>query len=96
MRDARVLRDKLSETDDWDAAGNAYAEQRNSYYQKVRTCEDWLSTFFYDVGPEADERRDRGFPLIAQDESRIPDHGQSGPEFAPLDEAARKRFFAEE
>jgi 2-polyprenyl-6-methoxyphenol hydroxylase-like FAD-dependent oxidoreductase len=96
MRDARVLRDKLSENDNWDAAGSSYARERNAYFQKMRTVEDWMSTFFYDVGPEAEERRARAFPLIAQDGSRVPDHMQSGPESAPLDEAARKRFYAEE
>jgi 2-polyprenyl-6-methoxyphenol hydroxylase-like FAD-dependent oxidoreductase len=96
MRDARVLRDKLSENDNWDAAGSSYARERNAYFQKMRTVEDWMSTFFYDVGPEAEERRARAFPLIVQDGSRVPDHMQSGPESAPLDEAARKRFYAEE
>lgn len=96
MRDVRVLRDRLSETDDWDAAGNAYARERNAYYQMVRTLEEWNSTFFYDVGPEAEARRAGAFPLIAEDPSRMPDNDQSGPDSQPLDDAARKRFFGEE
>jgi menaquinone-9 beta-reductase len=96
MRDVRVLRDRLSESDDWEAAGNAYAKERNTYYQMVRTLEDWNSTFFYDVGPEAEERRARAFSLIAEDPTRMPDNDQSGPESAPLDDSVRKRFFAEE
>jgi 2-polyprenyl-6-methoxyphenol hydroxylase-like FAD-dependent oxidoreductase len=96
MRDARVLRDKLLETDDWNAAGQAYAAEQQEYFQMVRTVDDWMSTFFYDVGPEAEERRSQALPLIAQDESRIPDHGQQGPDALPVDETARKRFFGEE
>jgi 2-polyprenyl-6-methoxyphenol hydroxylase-like FAD-dependent oxidoreductase len=96
MRDVRVLRDRLAETDDWDAAGNNYANKRNAYYQMVRTLEDWNTTFFFDVGREADERRERAFALIEEDPSRMPDNDQSGPETAPLDEATRKRFFGEE
>jgi 2-polyprenyl-6-methoxyphenol hydroxylase-like FAD-dependent oxidoreductase len=96
MRDARVLRDKLLETDDWQAAGSAYAFERNAYFMAQRTCEDWLTEFFYGIGQAADERRARAFPFIVQDPTRVPDHLQSGPESGPLDEAARRRFFAEE
>jgi 2-polyprenyl-6-methoxyphenol hydroxylase-like FAD-dependent oxidoreductase len=96
MRDARVLRDKLLETDDWAAAGTAYAREEQRYFQLARTVEDWMSTFFYDVGSEADERRARALPLIAQDESRVPDHLQQGPDALPVDERARKRFYGEE
>lgn len=96
LRDVRVLRDKLLETDDWDVAGNAYARAHHESFMMTHTVEDWLTQFFYGVGPEADERRARAFPLIAQDPLRMPDNLQGGPEVVPLDEAARKRFFAEE
>lgn len=96
MRDVRVLRDKLLKTDDWDAAANAYAREQHEYFTMTHTAEDWLAQLFYDVGPEADERRARAMPLFAQDGTRMPDTLQSGPEVVVLDEAARKRFFAEE
>ena len=62
----------------------------------THTVEDWFTQFFYEVGPQADERRARAMPLALQDPTRIPDNLQGGPELVPLDEAARKRFFAEE
>ena len=96
MRDVRVLRDKLLETDDWDAAANAYAREQHEYFTMTHTAEDWFAQFFYDVGPEGDERRARAMPFIVQDGTRIPDTLQSGPEVVVLDQAARKRFFAEE
>ena len=95
LRDARVLRDKLLATADWDAAGHAYAEEQSRYFQMTRTVEDWFTQFFYAGGPKADERRARAVPLIAQDATRMPDNLQGGPELVPLDEAARRRFFSE-
>jgi 2-polyprenyl-6-methoxyphenol hydroxylase-like FAD-dependent oxidoreductase len=94
-RDARVLRDALVANDDWDAAGHAYAAEHDRYFAIEHTVENWLSEFFYTTGPEADARRERAFPLIAGDPTRIPDHGFSGPD-EPVDDSTRKRFFAEE
>lgn len=96
LRDVRTLRDRLLETDDWAAAADAYAREQQETFMVQRTVEDWFSTFFYDVGPEADERRARAIPFIAQDPQRIPDHFQAGPECETVDESVRKRFFAEE
>lgn len=93
--DVRVLRDRLLETDDWDAAGNAYARNQHEYFMMTHTVEDWFTQFFYEVGPKAEERRARAMPLIAQDPMRLPDNLQVGPEVVALDEAARKQFFAE-
>jgi 2-polyprenyl-6-methoxyphenol hydroxylase-like FAD-dependent oxidoreductase len=96
LRDARILRDRLLETDDWAAAAGAYAREQQDSFMMTRTCEEWFTTFFYDVGVEADERRARALPLLAQDPTRFPDQFQGGPEVVPLDETARKRFFGEE
>ena len=96
LRDARVLRDKLLETDDWSAAGEAYAKERTAYFLMTRTAEDWFTQLFYDIGPEADERRGRALGLLIQDQTRFPDTFQGGPEVVPLDETARKRLFGEE
>jgi 2-polyprenyl-6-methoxyphenol hydroxylase-like FAD-dependent oxidoreductase len=95
IRDARVLRDALVANDNWDAAGHSYATDHDRYFAIEHTVENWLSEFFYTVGSEADKRRERAFPLIAQDPRRIPDAGFSGPDM-PVDESTRKRFFAEE
>ncbi len=95
VRDVRVLRDHLLETDDWDAAGHAYAAEHDAYFGVMRKVEDWFRTLFLAQGPEADGKRARALPLIAEDLTRVPDHLFSGPEL-PADETVRRRFFGEE
>jgi 2-polyprenyl-6-methoxyphenol hydroxylase-like FAD-dependent oxidoreductase len=95
LRDARVLRDALLANDDWDAAGHAYASEHDRYFGVLHTVEGWLTQFFYDTDEEAQARRGRAFPLIAQDPTRVPDTIFSGPDH-PLDDQMRKTFFAEE
>jgi 2-polyprenyl-6-methoxyphenol hydroxylase-like FAD-dependent oxidoreductase len=96
VRDARVLRDELLAGDDWDVAGRAYAAKHDEHYGAIRACEDWFTEFFYGAGPEADARRARAFPLIAQEGERVPDMFQSGPESAPATDETRRRFFGED
>jgi menaquinone-9 beta-reductase len=93
--DARELRDQLLAHHDWDAAGHAYASAHDGYYGAVREYTDLLYQMFYTVGPAADARRARAFPLIAQEPERVPDGFVSGPEI-PLGEAVKRRFFGEE
>ena len=81
--------------DDWDAAGEAYAAEHDRYFNVIHTVENWLTEFFYGVSDEANARRGRAFPLIAQDPTRVPDALFSGPD-EPVDETARRRFFGEE
>ena len=95
VRDARVLRDQLLSHDDWEVAGHAYAQERDRYYGALHSFTQWFGQMFYATGPEADARRARALPLIAQDRTRIPDVLVSGPEM-PLDETVRRRFFGEE
>ncbi len=95
LRDVRVLRDALSSDGDWDAAGHAYAAEHDRYYGVLHTVEDWFTQFFYEIGPEADERRGRALPLIAEDPTRQPDTIFSGPDH-PVSDRMRRRFFGEE
>jgi 2-polyprenyl-6-methoxyphenol hydroxylase-like FAD-dependent oxidoreductase len=95
LRDVRVLRDQLLATDDWDAAGHAYAQEHDRYNHIIHTVDNWMSEFHLTTGAEADARRARANPLIAQDPTRAPDHGFSGPEM-PFGEEVRRRFFAED
>ena len=80
MQDVRVLRDKLLGHDDWDAAGHAYAEEHDRHYGAIHTVARLLTEFFLTTGPEANARRERAFPLIAEDGTRIPDLFALGPE----------------
>jgi len=95
VRDARVLRDQLVADNDWDAAGHAYAAAHDRHYAAIHTCDNWFSELFLAIGLEADARRAKALPLIAQDATRVPDHAFSGPDL-PQDEAMKRRFFGEE
>jgi len=94
-RDVRVLAENLVDSDDWDAAGHAYAHARDSYFKACMTVEDWEFDFFFGQGADADARRARALPLIMQEPDRFPDHGASGPDL-PCDDRVRRRFFGEE
>ena len=94
-RDVRVLRDHLLAHDDWEAAGHAYAAEHDWHYGVIHRLDNWMREVFLEYGPEANARRARVFPLIAQDGTRVPDHVACGPE-VPADETARRRFFGEE
>jgi 2-polyprenyl-6-methoxyphenol hydroxylase-like FAD-dependent oxidoreductase len=93
--DARVLRDQLLTHNDWDVAGHAYASEHDRYYGAVHEYTRLLYQMFYEVGPQADARRARAFPLIAQEPERVPDGFVSGPEI-PLGETVKRRFFGED
>ena len=95
VRDARVLRDALLQHQDWDVAGHAYAEQHDQYYSILHTVTQWLGQFLFDPGEEADARRARAMPLLAEDPTRMPDHVFCGPD-RPVDESTRRRLFGEE
>jgi 2-polyprenyl-6-methoxyphenol hydroxylase-like FAD-dependent oxidoreductase len=95
LRDVRVLSERLLASEDWRAAADAYAEEHDTYYGRLHTLEGWLAQAFFDVGPEADARRGRIFGRAFTEPGRIPDVVAHGPD-AACDEAARRRFFAED
>jgi 2-polyprenyl-6-methoxyphenol hydroxylase-like FAD-dependent oxidoreductase len=95
LRDVRVLREQLLNHENWDSAGHAYAEEHDRHYGTIHMVDNWNTEMLLATGPEAEARRARALPLIAQDETRVPDHQFSGPDL-PLDEAVRRRFFGEE
>jgi 2-polyprenyl-6-methoxyphenol hydroxylase-like FAD-dependent oxidoreductase len=95
VRDARVLRDRLLEQDDWEKAGDAYAEEHDRHYGVIHEVSRWFSRIFIEPGSEADALRARALPLIASDPQRVPDHLFSGPDL-PLDDGVRRRFFGED
>jgi 2-polyprenyl-6-methoxyphenol hydroxylase-like FAD-dependent oxidoreductase len=73
LRDVRTLRDHLCDGSDWDSAAHAYAEEHDHHYGVIHEVDNWFADFFMEIGPEAQARRMRALPLIAADESRIPD-----------------------
>ncbi|MCG8672784.1 MAG: FAD-dependent monooxygenase, partial [Pseudomonadales bacterium] len=95
LRDVRVLYDKLSADEDWNAAGHAYAEEHDRGYTAIRTVDSWYTDILLDIGPEAEARRARALPKLAEDRTRIPDTPLEGPHLEPSEEM-RKRFFGED
>jgi 2-polyprenyl-6-methoxyphenol hydroxylase-like FAD-dependent oxidoreductase len=95
FRAARILSDELLADSDWDAAAHRYAISHDHDYGAVRQVTGWFYEIFQELGPEADARRSRALPLIAEDPTRVPDVLFSGPEF-PLDALSQARFFGDE
>lgn len=93
LRDARVLRGELNDSD-WAAGANRYAEQHSRYCNACITVEGWMRTLFQDPCPQSAALRQKAMPLISQDPTRIPDHIFSGPEL-PINDEVRARFFGE-
>lgn len=94
LRDVRLLRDRLEETDDWRTAGNTYAADHDDFYGRMRRLEAMETTLLFEQGEAADRRREHAFALFARDPTRIPDATGLGPE-APSDEFARARYFGD-
>jgi 2-polyprenyl-6-methoxyphenol hydroxylase-like FAD-dependent oxidoreductase len=92
----RRLRDALTSDDDWDKAGHEYGEAVDAMWEPIRIVEHWFTQIFMEQSPEANAARSRALPLIAGDPERVHDALNSGPDFAPVDEAARRRFFGED
>lgn len=92
----RRLRDALIANEDWDEAGHVFADAVAAMWEPIRTVELWFTEMYMSVGDEANAVRARAMPLMAQDASRLPDVFNSGPDSAPVDEAARRRFFGED
>ncbi|WP_162918407.1 FAD-dependent oxidoreductase [Taklimakanibacter deserti] len=94
LRDVRLLRDRLIADTNWRTAAQAYADDHDDFYGRMRRLEAMETTLLFERGEEADQRRRRAFALFAQDPSRIPDATGLGPE-APSDDVARARYFGE-
>ena len=95
LRDVRVLRDALLQHNDWEAAGNAYAEERDRYYKVLHDVELWETDLLMETGQKADARRAKAFAAWREDRTRQLDVLLSGP-LPAMDENTKRRFFGEE
>jgi 2-polyprenyl-6-methoxyphenol hydroxylase-like FAD-dependent oxidoreductase len=95
LRDVRMLRDRLLVNSNWETAGHEYAEDHDRVYDVIHHVTTWSRQIFMESGPEADARRERAMPLIAQDPTRVPDHGISGPDLPFEKTLSWARFFGE-
>jgi 2-polyprenyl-6-methoxyphenol hydroxylase-like FAD-dependent oxidoreductase len=95
LRDVRVLRDRISEEGDYAEAANAYAADHDLYYSRLYRIHGWFRDLWFGAGADAEARRARALPRIAEDPTRIADFIALGPD-APSDEATRRRMFGED
>jgi len=79
LRGARVLRDALRDDEDWDAAGKRYAADQSAAFARIHEIESLFEHLFMTRGPDADAKRARALPLIAEDPTVLPDHLFGGP-----------------
>jgi menaquinone-9 beta-reductase len=92
MRDARTLAEALCATDDWEAAGDAWAREHDRYSDLIREVNNWYAELFMDPTPAGEAKRHRALPLLAEDPTRIPQHHFAGPDL-PCEPGMRARFF---
>jgi 2-polyprenyl-6-methoxyphenol hydroxylase-like FAD-dependent oxidoreductase len=93
-RDARVLTDLLRENQNWDEACRAYVRAHDQYFTILREADNCARELLVDRGPEADARRARALPRVAQGIAELPDQAFSGPD-KPFDAADRHRLFGD-
>lgn len=95
LRDVRVLRDRLLDTTDWETACHDYAREHDRHYGIIHEVTMAFKDLFMRAGPDADARRGRALPAIAQDPMRVPDHLFSGPDL-PWNEDILRLFLAQD
>jgi len=95
LRGVRALRDRLLANENWDVAGHEYAKEHDHFYGIIHNVTGWFHQMLMENGPEADARRAKAMPLIAEDPTRVPDHGISGPDLPFDKDTARGRFFGD-
>jgi 2-polyprenyl-6-methoxyphenol hydroxylase-like FAD-dependent oxidoreductase len=91
LRDIRLLRDALVADPDWERAAQAYAEQHDDFWDKLRDVERLTAAALMSVGPDGAERRARAFEILEQ----VPEFETwtYGPE-ARCDDALRAQLLA--
>jgi 2-polyprenyl-6-methoxyphenol hydroxylase-like FAD-dependent oxidoreductase len=94
--DVRILSELLLSTRDWHGAIEAFAEQRQRYFDVLLQTDRWRS-LLWDEGPDGDRWREGHERAKADDPSLggLAQLGDHGPDGLVVDEAARRRFFGE-
>lgn len=92
LRDIRLLRDALVADPDWERAAQAYAEQHDDFWDKLRDVERLTAAALMSVGPDGAERRARAFEILEE----VPEFETwtYGPE-ARCDDALRAQLLAD-
>lgn len=80
LRDVRLLRDRLLNDSNWQAAGEAYAADHDDFFHRLRRAEQFNATLQFSMGEDAEARRMRAFKLMARDPELSLDISGLGPE----------------
>ena len=94
LRDARVLRDHLLASSDWDRAGHAYASGHDDYFATCHTAGVWQRQVFQEQTPEARSAAAEGDAVDRGGSYARAGLPFSGPDL-PMDDSVRARFFGE-
>ena len=94
LQDVKLLTDKLSLDSDWSKAAEAYAKEHDIKFAVTHEVCNWYAEFFLRTGAQANLTRQRAFPKLAQDPTRLPDLFALGSS-TPNDKTARARFFGD-
>ena len=94
LQDVQLLTDQLSLDSDWCRAADAYAQEHDDKFAVTHEVCNWYAEFFLRTGSQASLTRQRAFPKLAQDPTRLPDLFALGSS-TPNDKTARDRFFGE-
>jgi 2-polyprenyl-6-methoxyphenol hydroxylase-like FAD-dependent oxidoreductase len=98
FRDARELRDLLTDRTPWDQALREYEVRRRRYFEVFRAYARWATMLMVDEGPEADRRREGTARARELDPdlagfAHLRAYGADG---LVVDDAARRHFFGED
>ncbi len=64
LRDVRLLRDALVADTDWDKAADAYAEQHDDFFERLRDAEHLSAAALMSAGPDGTARRNRALEIF--------------------------------
>lgn len=98
LRDVRELSELLLAEDDWQAAIEAFARRRRSWFEPLRAHALWQGPLITDIGPVADARRalaKRAAELDPWREGYGAIYTQ-GPDGLPVNDAVRRHFLGED
>ena len=80
LRDVRLLRDRLLESNGWSRAVDAYAADHDDFFHRLRRAERMNAALHFAMGDAAEARRQRAYELMAKHPELDPDVSGLGPE----------------
>lgn len=89
LRDVRLLRDRLLETDDWSRAARHFREDHDDFFFRLRRLERLNAQINFAMGEQAQARRARARDLMDRHPELIADVTGCGPDIEGIDDMER-------